>query len=326
VSESLCVLYVALTRAVHALHMIIPPSSPNERNLPRSHLGLLRAALTDGGAAPPDQALYSLGDAEWYRRPAGQAVAAPASPRTEVTKEGPPIRIQLKAPSGKPSRGWERARPSGLEGGSLVSADQVLRGGTARAFLRGQVIHAWFEQIRWLEDGIPDQATLRGVAEDVRVREGGGRVDLDAWMREFLDMLQRPVVAKALSRGRYQQPRAAGFPAAVAARLHDASLNVHNEQAFACRDGNRLFTGFVARLVLFEQNGRVVAAEIIDFKTDVLDAGDSRQVAEKVAFYTPQLQAYRSAVADMTALDPACVLAQLLFVGPGLLRRVAEDA
>ncbi|HUG70936.1 MAG TPA: UvrD-helicase domain-containing protein, partial [Pirellulaceae bacterium] len=53
VTESLCVLYVALTRAVHALHMIIAPSKENERVVPLSSAGLLRAALRGNEAALP---------------------------------------------------------------------------------------------------------------------------------------------------------------------------------------------------------------------------------------------------------------------------------
>ena len=44
VGESLCVLYVAMTRAEHALHMIVPPAKPTERALRRTFAGLLRAA------------------------------------------------------------------------------------------------------------------------------------------------------------------------------------------------------------------------------------------------------------------------------------------
>jgi len=33
VTESLCVLYVALTRAIHALHIVIAPSHENERTI-----------------------------------------------------------------------------------------------------------------------------------------------------------------------------------------------------------------------------------------------------------------------------------------------------
>ena len=40
VEESLCVLYVGLTRAVHELLMIVPPSRPNERNVPATLAGV----------------------------------------------------------------------------------------------------------------------------------------------------------------------------------------------------------------------------------------------------------------------------------------------
>ena len=52
-NESLCLLYVAMTRAVHALYMIIAPSRENERSLPKTYAGVLRSALTDGSLEHP---------------------------------------------------------------------------------------------------------------------------------------------------------------------------------------------------------------------------------------------------------------------------------
>ena len=40
-------LYVAMTRAVRALHLIVAPSKANERSLPSTYAGLLRVALKD---------------------------------------------------------------------------------------------------------------------------------------------------------------------------------------------------------------------------------------------------------------------------------------
>src|SRR5690606_17368890 len=40
IREELCVLYVAVTRAVHALHILIPPSPAGEKSLPRNTAGL----------------------------------------------------------------------------------------------------------------------------------------------------------------------------------------------------------------------------------------------------------------------------------------------
>ena len=65
--------------------------------------------------------------------------------------------------------------------GCEIRLQQVLRELPSAAFLRGQLIHAWFEQIVWLDDGAPDEATLRDVAHDVLaggdVRFESGRTD-----------------------------------------------------------------------------------------------------------------------------------------------------
>ena len=43
---------------------------------------------------------------------------------------------------------------------------QQLRLERGQALDRGTLLHAWFEQIGWLEDGEPDDAALRQVACD----------------------------------------------------------------------------------------------------------------------------------------------------------------
>ena len=48
IGESLCVLYVAMTRAVHALDMIIAPSKVNEKTWPKTYAGVLRGAAGGG--------------------------------------------------------------------------------------------------------------------------------------------------------------------------------------------------------------------------------------------------------------------------------------
>ncbi len=51
VEESLCLLYVALTRARYSLCMVIAPSSDNEKKVPSTFAGVLRAALV-GSTSP----------------------------------------------------------------------------------------------------------------------------------------------------------------------------------------------------------------------------------------------------------------------------------
>jgi ATP-dependent exoDNAse (exonuclease V) beta subunit len=74
--------------------------------------------------------------------------------------------------------------------------------------------------------------------------------------------------------------------------------------------------------VLLEDAGRVIAAEIIDYKTDAFDAQDEQQLSGKIAFYAPQLQAYRRAVAQMTKLPTDHIVATLLFLEAGVARPV----
>jgi ATP-dependent exoDNAse (exonuclease V) beta subunit len=59
--EALCLLYVAMTRAIHAVHMIIAPAKENERTIPTTFAGVLRSALAPNMPALPGAVLFELG-------------------------------------------------------------------------------------------------------------------------------------------------------------------------------------------------------------------------------------------------------------------------
>jgi uncharacterized protein YjiS (DUF1127 family) len=359
VTESLCVLYVALTRAIHALHIIVSPSAANERIVRRNLAGLLRVALKDAGRVEPDAVLYQHGDPAWFRRrPKGaqaQKAAAPLGPPAT------PIVARLAPVAGPRRRGLERARPSGLEGGSRLSLCHLFAERSG-AFARGQLVHAWFEQVRWLDEGRPNRAVLRRVGEEVLRDAGATDVDIPAELAKFDAMLAAPTIAGLLRRERYRHLNQLGFSAPVIRELHAAEFlpSVQNERGFAIRQNGQLLTGFIDRLVLlcrddalaapvrrgaFVQRGlplwrgspdpagssacqassspdRPLAAEIIDFKTDALDPGNAAQLAERIAFYSPQLQAYRDAVSTFTGLSAERITVTLAFVQAGVVRSV----
>lgn len=328
VTESLCVLYVALTRAVYALYAVIPPSKANERSLPNNFAGLLRLALYGETPVAPQQVLFQHGDPEWFRRsslpPPSRVEDARRSLATDVPapSTAAPVTIQLAPITGARRRGWERARPSGLEGGTRISTTEVLRAPRSGAFLRGQLIHAWFERVLWLDEGRPADAALRQAAQEVLAGAEGAELHVDEQLRQFETWLETPALAALLSRSRYEQLDALGFPPSVPPAQMPLVPTVQNERGFALRDGERLLTGYIDRLVLVHQGPRVVAAEIIDFKTDALRAGDRRQLGEKAAFYAPQMHAYRRAVAQFTQLPLEHILARLVFVEAGVVETV----
>ncbi len=316
VSEALCVLYVAVTRAVHALHIIVRPSKSSEKKLTKTYAGLLRAALTDQQQAKPDTVLFEHGDPEWFRHSGETLTPIPARPSDTA-----PLDVRLAPTEERRTRGLDRASPSGLEGGSRVKLADVLatdEGATARE--RGTLIHAWFEQIEWIEDGRPDEALLRRVAAEHPPLP----ITVDVLLRQFGEMLDDLMVARTLSRNAYDSLKDLGLADSVASELEGRPLRleVANERKFAVRDGNTVLSGFIDRLVLIYAGDQLVAADIVDYKSDALPDNDAAALAAKIEHYRPQLAAYRTAVATMTGLDEERISARLLFVGAGIVARV----
>lgn len=286
--DALGTLYVAMTRARHALHMVVSP--PGKRDTACTYGRLLRTALTEEPAAEENAVLYEKGDERWGKKVVRESVSREAA--------SAPMEVKLK-PGGQRSRHLPRRSPSQMEGGNRVDLRQRLRPGQGGAKLRGTVFHAWFEMIEWLDDGRPSDAALRRRA----AAEGATDADTKQWINEFGQMLEAPAIAALLQR-----------------RGHGDEVEVWRERPFAVRQDDALVRGFIDRLVIEREGGGAVRATIIDFKTDAAD--DAAAVDELVEHYRPQLEAYRAAVEQMTGLAGEVVAAKLAFVGLGEVREV----
>lgn len=96
VEEGLCTLYVALTRAIHGLYIIVPPEKPSEKDGKVTDkkisernayvAKILVRALAEAETAPPEKVLASGGKVNWWAELAKKAEkkTAPA-PKTEKT-------------------------------------------------------------------------------------------------------------------------------------------------------------------------------------------------------------------------------------------------
>jgi ATP-dependent helicase/nuclease subunit A len=314
VTESLCVLYVALTRAAQALYMIIAPSAANERSLPKTMSGLVRAALVGANPLPAESRVFEVGDPRWFVRaatdPDAQAV------KQAIRPSAGPLVVTLAPALKRRRRGLEAVSPSGLEGAGSMQLADVLDSKRGDALRRGTVIHAWFEQITWLEEGVPNRDALLRVARNLPGVRDQAAESLELWLDQFQTYLNQPVVADALRRGSYPPLKTSAWSSTVRRTLSKTKLRfeVENERTFALRQEDQLLSGTIDRLVWIYQEERLVAAEIIDFKTDMLAADDSRRLAERVEFYRPQMAAYRRAVSQLAGLPGDCVAVRLLFV------------
>lgn len=304
--DDLSALYVAMTRARYALHLVVPSDGEKGPGTTKSAARLLRAALADGEPADRvGKVLYQDGDQDWHlhlRRKGREAPAAEAGPVSAGAAFLPPV--PLRPLSGGRGRNLPRRSPSELEGGDRVDLASLLRTDlTGEARLRGTVVHAWCEGIEWMEDGIPGQEALRAAA--ARVAPGVSAARIDEWISEFRRWMEAPAIHGALSRE--------GYP---------PGARVERELPFLHRQGEGLLQGYIDRLVLLEEEGRVVEAEVLDFKTDLMDASVARGLAARVEHYRPQIDAYREAVAARYRLDPGQVSGTLLFLRVGVARVV----
>ncbi len=320
IGESLCVLYVAMTRAVHALDMIIAPSAVNEKTWPKTFAGVLRGTFAPGQPASPQTLLYQHGDAEWLSAGSGIRESSDGSSGESLTNcatyERVAERLEIKLRSGgRRRRGLDYRTPSEFEVAGQVDLHRRLRLDSVAAMTRGSILHVWFERIAWMEEGAPSDAELLRIAGKMATAE----IDLVAEIKRFRRILAQPVVATALSKHSYNGDESLSFPAKIHAELRTAGVTreLERERSVVVREGDTLLFGTIDRLMLFSRNGKLIAADVLDYKTDAVVAPS--EVADRVATYHPQLAAYRRAMSSLTSLPLERISARLLFVEPGVI-------
>jgi ATP-dependent helicase/nuclease subunit A len=323
IGESLCVLYVALTRAIHGLHMLLAPIRENEKNFPKTFAGLLRAALCHDNDAKSG-VLYSHGQADWYKRE--QERRASTAPTRETSDLGAPLKIVLAPSQVDRRRGLDRESPSRLEGGSAGRIRWALELSDPKrdkAMLRGTVMHAWFEEIVWLNRSLPSDEQLMARLSVIRGVETLSEPEKKAWLRDFKQMLREGETAQVLTEATYK----ATLPQRWAKLLTgEIVCQAKNEWPFAVIDDGRLLQGRMDRMVFLLRGGEPIAADVIDYKTDAITTSRGETLGDRVEHYRPQVEAYRRTVSQVTCLPMDRVTAGLLFVGPGTLWRPEKQA
>ena len=322
IEESLSLLYVALTRAKHALWLFIPgPRQPRSRRKDAWYNvllhGLAPAKIRDDDSWEENAALREAGDRKWFEKNETMKAA--------VTRPlHRPARIEFRQARGERRRGLDHVAPSRREGHACVATDTLFKPSEGTGMAAGTLYHAWFEAIEWLDGGDPTESALRAAAQKKRwdLPRDTWR-DLDRLMDQFMKWLSDPAITGVLRRSAYADPNNSAFPARLK-RWWSKTLvpqKVERERCFLVPEGEALCNGSFDRIVWLAEGERTVAADIIDFKTDALTPGDDKALAERAEHYKPQLDAYRQAAARIAGLSPECVAARLVFAFAG---RVVE--
>lgn len=312
-NDAVATLYVALTRAVHSLHMIVQPrqAKAGELTYCPTYAGLLHCALAPGMELSPATVLYEAGDPLWMRHDAPIV-------RDQAAADDPGVlTIRLAPPDVAKQRGLRRAAPSRTSQRRSYTLEQCLRTGDPAAMARGTLFHRWFEQVAWTEAGQPDAEVLRRIGQELGVDASA----VERHLSEFEAMLQSGPISRTLSQASHADGNMLGLPSEVTAELSAAplELQVLREERFSVLLEGQLLTGCIDRLVLFKREGRILAADVLDYKTDAIDGDDVSAVLEK---YHDQLAGYRAAVRLRFNLPDERIATRLVLLTKGRVERV----
>lgn len=286
--QGLCRLYVGMTRAIHALYLVLP-----EKGNSRSDVDLLKTVLAgdypetwdlDGAAA---DCWHETGKRDWFTgmtAPADEA-SAPGVGATAAEKLGPLLRnlsgqLQRRAPSGEESF---RIRGADLLSDRRESSRQ-----------HGTLVHQLFDAVPWM-DG----------AGEKEVQNAWKACGLDtAPGFEAATARVLPTLAKSEIRAWFEK----------GGKAREAWC----ERSFDMILDHQWISGTFDRVVVDrDAKGRAISAAILDFKTD--DVADEAAMEARAKGYQPQLNLYAKAVQRLTGLPREAISTSLIFVTKGRL-------
>lgn len=306
--EALCLLYVALTRPVRSLHILINPKI--SKKLPKTFTGLVRAAFAPDVPITPHTVLWEYGNPQWY-------LDLPVSNKNEEpaasTEPEQPRAIQFASQSSR--RYWKRQSPSGTKAPVQLSLKRVLNSGLSTALTKGTLFHRWIQEVQWIDDGLPSASHLRTLGHQSGVSEPV----IEDWLKSFSMMLESDWCQHLLSRKSYVSEALSPCRPELRQEIEQNSVRIHvrNECPFTVRSApDELLNGCIDRLVVFERDGEPVAADVIDFKTDDVSQGPEA-LKERAESYFPQMAAYRVAVSHLLRIPEEQVSVRLAFLFAG---------
>ncbi len=274
--EELCKFYVALTRAKHANYIIATPRGKSASS--NNFVKLLD--LTLGAEKKPPQREFGGVQAEVVFESSTQAT----NPRWFELPRKVEKPVEAAQPEPVTVAGRQRPvrrTPSGSET-SIVTAKQLFSRGGRFARSYGTLVHAFFEQIEWLDEA--DDAALSALWSAVPCVDDGLRNRAEEELRRCL---AAPEVRAVLSR---PSPQAECW----------------REKRFEILLKGEWLSGTFDRVMIEPHR-----ATILDFKTDKPDTDEA--FAARVDGYRPQLETYREVLARMTGLPHSQIACRLLF-------------
>jgi ATP-dependent helicase/nuclease subunit A len=291
--ESLCLLYVAMTRARRGLYLITsyPGKTSQLLNQPafvkeRLH-GNTRAIERDGHpvrlAGEDSTCLYACGAERWFEtEPVVPLATIPEVPSGAVVwpPEGTSIRTRLVA-----------IRPSDSDALD-ASAAELFASDRKDRLDTGSAVHSLLERVTWSEE-----ADVEAILVAWRGESEFDAATADRAAAHFRRAMSSHMMHSHLG-------RAHGQTALWRERHFDVVID------------SRWITGSFDRVVIEQdERGSPLGATVYDFKTDDIAAADVRS---RAVLYSRQMLLYRDALAHILHISPSRIRQVLLFTAPGV--------
>ena len=282
--EGLCVFYVAMTRARHALYLIT--SELKSTSVARNAAALVERSLAVGGPAELLRADgqdwdcgWLRGDPRWFEHvplvwlaPVGGGGSALVPARDVFVPVGPGVRRR------------PRLTPSGRET-HVLTAEQVFSTAASPARDFGVLVHALFE----------------------RVENPGETLEMEEWWRRTYPQ------PESWQQDAYDQVRGClALPAVGEVLGFSSGATLWREKRFEVILDGEWVTGTFDRVMIWPD--RVL---IVDFKTDAV--ADESEAWARAEGYRPQLALYRRVASCLTGLGLESIRCVLVFSRPGVV-------
>ena len=169
----------------------------------------------------------------------------------------------------------------------------------------GDLVHGLYEQVNWLDETptLDPNLIRTDLLQDVletAVLKVQSQLDSESNSPFFRSFYTGEYLSLNPSIGR------------ACTTVSEMSLQVKHESPILVRNNDTISTGYIDRLVLVFINNKVVAADIVDYKTDTIR--DDDHLANRVEHYSPQLTRYMDAIKQMHRLPENHVTSRLVFV------------
>ena len=309
VREAMCVLYVMLTRAVHAIHILVSHGAKPDHKSPA---GVLVSTLTDGNRV--EGKLYERGDPKWYE--GESAVAAETPDPHQLATFYLPDKVQLKPASVSKQvtsqRGLPKILPSLVSEGDQVDLSQAFQSwGNLASQERGRILHGCFEKLIWADENLPTADQLESFLRSLAPTVG----DFQPYIDDFYGLLDKPKIKNLFSRRGYETTyMGLAMVDDEQVAIEPNRVEVRTERRFAVATEAGFLQGVIDRMVLIYRGDQLIGADIIDLKTEHFN---SSKLHDHINRHRPQLQAYRTAAATFLRLPVERISTRLVFIESG---------